>query len=101
MLTPDDKAKIRKMFLLEVDSGLKRSRIMRVAAFLSEGESDEEVDDIYYSTMYHLSQPENEKELDEMYNMTAGWMPDVEEGRPAPAPKPKAPRGKKVRRVKP
>jgi hypothetical protein len=82
MLSSEDKNKIRRMFLLEVNDGLKRSRIMRVAAFLSEGESDQEADDIYYSVMYHLSQPENAEELEEMYAMTAGWVPDVEEGRP-------------------
>jgi hypothetical protein len=99
MLSTDDKNKIRKMFLLEVDSGEKRSKIMRVAAFLSEGESGDEAEDIYYSTMYHLAQPENQEELEKMYAKTAGWVPDLEEGRPTEEPK--SSRGKKIRRVKP
>lgn len=99
MLTAQERNAIRMNLLFNVESGEKRSKIMRVAAAMSEGMEDEE--DTYLSIIYHLSQPQNEKDLNEMFSKVASWLPDIEEGgAAAPRRSAASKRGKKVRRVR-
>ena len=82
-LSQQEKDFIRRDFLTRVKDGELRSRIMAVAAVLSEGEKDEE--DAYLSVIGHLAQPKNSKELDRAYSeLVAGggtpYLPEGEEG---------------------
>lgn len=65
-LSQEDRDFIRRDFLIRVKDGMLRSRIMAVAAVLSEGDDDEE--DAYLSVIGHLSQPENAHELEHTFN---------------------------------
>lgn len=79
-LSQDDRNFIRRDFLVRVKDGVLRSRIMAVAAVLSEGEDDEE--DAYLSVIGHLSQPENADELQRAYDqfVAGGATPYLPEG---------------------
>ncbi len=98
MFTTEEKNAIRMNLLFNVESGEKRSKILRVASALSEGAENE--DDVYLSSVYYLSLPENEKELEEIFSQVGSWLPDIEEGVPAPKSRSGRKRGPRVRRVK-
>ena len=79
MLTSEEKDYIRSNFLKTVKSGEKRSRIMALAAYLSEDEKD--ADDAYLAVLHHFANPKNDKEFekDYKYYMGAGETPYLPE----------------------
>lgn len=65
----DDKQlqNIRNAFYKYVDSGEERSRIIRYAESLADGETGADRDAIYWSTIWYCSQPKNREEFKKMY----------------------------------
>ena len=70
MFSEKDKNYIRTKFLTTVKDGEKRSRIMALAAALSDGEKDEE--DAYLSVLLYFTDPKNNAQLKKDYKRIVG-----------------------------
>jgi hypothetical protein len=88
MFTTDELNAMRRSFLMNRDlDGETRSKAMFVAAVMetiARDEGDEDADQVYVITCWHLSQPENRDELERMYREVyaegMAMLADLEEG---------------------
>ncbi len=95
-LTPEQRDRMRREFLLETDlDGETRSKIYGVAAVLeriAEEEGDPNAHDVYLETCWTLSRPENLGEVDQLYRKAQPiifeMLMDAEEGAPPRTPRP-------------
>lgn len=88
MFAADELDAMRRDFILNPDlDGEVRSRIMFVAAVLeatARDTGDQNADQLYVITCWHLSQPENRAELDRVYRQVyaegMAMLAELEEG---------------------